>query len=123
GELLLTAGVHFPADRQDGMYGEQLDHYVARTVEAGAAALGFGLAPLYDTTPPDLVAACERHGLPLVEVPPPTPFTAVARAVWQAMAEARHRELRRVAEAQQGLATAAARPDPVPAVLRQLAHH
>ncbi|OEJ29623.1 hypothetical protein AR457_22390 [Streptomyces agglomeratus] len=110
GELLLTAGVQLTDP----------GHYVSRVVEAGAAALGFGVAPVYDTVPPALVDACERHGLPLVEVPPPTTFTAIARAVWRLMAEARHRELRRVAQAQQGLATAAARPDPVPAVLRQL---
>lgn len=139
GELLLTAGVHFPSaggttgrreERPDDAGFDHayldhayFDHYVARAVEAGAAALGFGLAPVHDETPRALVAACDRYGLPLVEVPPQTPFTAVARAVWQAMAEARHRELRRVTEAQQSLASAAARPEPVPAVLRQLAHH
>ncbi|MFI9104395.1 PucR family transcriptional regulator ligand-binding domain-containing protein [Streptomyces fildesensis] len=152
GELLLTAGVHFPSasdttgrretrpddagrgatddigggqaeDDDGGVDDAYLDHYVARAVEAGAAALGFGLAPVYDRTPRALVEACDRYALPLVEVPPQTPFTAVARAVWQAMAEARHRELRRVTEAQQSLASAAARPEPVPAVLRQLAHH
>jgi hypothetical protein len=120
GELLLTAGVHFESAAGSGAY---LDRYVARTVEAGATALGFGLAPVHDETPRALIAACDRYGLPLVEVPPATPFTAVARAVWQAMAEARHRELRRVTEAQQSLAAAAARPDPVPAVLRRLAQH
>jgi hypothetical protein len=118
GELLLTAGVHFESAAGAGTY---LDRYVARAVDGGAAALGFGLAPVHDETPRALVAACERYGLPLVEVPPATPFTAVARAVWQAMAEARDRELRRVTEAQQALASAAARPDPVPAVLRRLA--
>ncbi|MEU4093052.1 PucR family transcriptional regulator [Streptomyces sp. NPDC026673] len=118
GELLLTAGVHFASAAGAGAY---LDRYVARTVEAGAAALGFGLAPVHDETPRALIAACDRHGLPLVEVPPPTPFTAVARAVWQAMGEARIRELRHVTEAQQALASAAARPDPVPSVLRRLA--
>ncbi|MDF9813355.1 PucR family transcriptional regulator [Streptomyces sp. SPB162] len=120
GELLLTAGVHFPSAGDTTDY---LDHYVARAVEAGAAALGFGLAPVHDATPRALVEACDRYALPLVEVPPQTPFSAVARAVWQAMAEARHRELRRVAEAQRSLASAAARPEPVPAVLRRLAHH
>ncbi|MFH8841149.1 PucR family transcriptional regulator [Streptomyces sp. NPDC017868] len=111
GELLMTAGVQLtdPA------------HYVERVVEAGAAALAFGVTPVYDTVPPELVAACERHGLPLVEVPPRTPFTAVARAVWRLMAEARLHELRRVTEAQQSLAAAAARPAPVPAVLGALA--
>lgn len=118
GELLLTAGVHFASAVGAGAY---LDRYVARTLEAGAAALGFGLAPVHDETPAALVAACDRHGLPLVEVPPRTPFTAVARAVWQAMGEARVRELRHVTEAQQALAAAAGRPDPVPSVLRRLA--
>ncbi|MFB7269773.1 PucR family transcriptional regulator [Streptomyces sp. NPDC056244] len=113
GELLLTAGVQFTATYADA--------YAARVVEAGAAALGFGVTPVYDTVPPALIAACDRHGLPLLEVPPRTPFTAVARGVWRLMAEARHRELRRVTQAQQGLAAAAARRDPVPAVLHQLA--
>ncbi|MEU6995213.1 PucR family transcriptional regulator ligand-binding domain-containing protein [Streptomyces sp. NPDC046465] len=118
GELLLTAGVHItdPAGA-----GGTLDDYVARIVAAGGAALGFGVAPVHDTVPRALAEACERYGLPLVEVPPRTTFSGVARAVWRLMAEARHAELRRVTEAQQGLATAAARPDPIPAVLRQLA--
>ncbi|MFJ2933952.1 PucR family transcriptional regulator ligand-binding domain-containing protein [Streptomyces sp. NPDC087219] len=111
GELLMTAGVLL-ADPA---------HYVERVVEAGAAALAFGVTPVYDTVPAELVEACARHGLPLVEVPPRTPFTAVARALWRLMAEARLYELRRVTEAQQSLAAAAARPAPVPAVLGALA--
>ncbi|MEV6394847.1 PucR family transcriptional regulator ligand-binding domain-containing protein [Streptomyces sp. NPDC051907] len=114
GELLLSSGMFLkePADSE---------RYVARIVQAGAAALGFGVAPVHDTVPRGLAEACERYGLPLLEVPPRTTFTAVARAVWQLMAQARHRELRRVTQAQQGLAAAAARPDPIPAVLHQLA--
>ncbi|CAM5498429.1 hypothetical protein SFIMM107S_05206 [Streptomyces griseus] len=111
GELLLSAGVLLTDP----------DHYVGRLVEAGAAALGFGVRPVHETVPAALIEACDRHGLPLLEVPPATPFTTIARAVWRLMAEARHRELRRVTRAQQALATAAARPDPVPAVLHQLA--
>ncbi|MFI7287090.1 PucR family transcriptional regulator ligand-binding domain-containing protein [Streptomyces anulatus] len=111
GELLLSAGVLLTDP----------DHYVGRLVEAGAAALGFGVRPVHETVPRALIEACDRQGLPLLEVPPETPFTTIARAVWRLMAEARHRELRRVTRAQQALATAAARPDPVPAVLHQLA--
>ncbi|SBU97957.1 PucR C-terminal helix-turn-helix domain-containing protein [Streptomyces sp. Ncost-T6T-1] len=111
GELLLSAGVLLTDP----------DHYVGRLVEAGAAALGFGVRPVHETVPGALIEACDRQGLPLLEVPPETPFTAIARTVWRLMAEARHRELRRVTRAQQALATAAARPDPVPAVLHQLA--
>ncbi|MFJ7963488.1 PucR family transcriptional regulator ligand-binding domain-containing protein [Streptomyces sp. NPDC096324] len=125
GELLLTAGVHVPsaAVPGEGAPGpdDYFDGYVSRIVAAGGAALGFGLAPVHDTVPPALVAACDTHGLPLLEVPPRTTFSGVARAVWQLMAQARLAELRRVTEAQQSLAAAAARPDPVPAVLRQLA--
>ncbi|WP_327702931.1 PucR family transcriptional regulator [Streptomyces decoyicus] len=102
---------------------EYLDGYAARTVAAGAAALGFGIAPVHDTVPYALVAACDRHGLPLVEVPAGTPFTAVESAVWQAVTEARHRELTRLSEAQRALAAAAARPDPAAAVLHALARH
>ncbi|GHH12505.1 PucR family transcriptional regulator [Streptomyces rubradiris] len=117
GELLLTAGVHIPEGAEPGGY---FAGYVSRIVAGGAAALGFGVAPVHDTVPPALVAACEQRGLPLLEVPPHTAFSAVARAVWQLMAQARLAELRRVTEAQQSLAAAAARPDPVPSVLRQL---
>ncbi|MFF3414132.1 PucR family transcriptional regulator ligand-binding domain-containing protein [Streptomyces sp. NPDC002698] len=125
GELLLTAGVHVPAAAGPGEDTpgpeDYFDGYVSRIVAAGGAALGFGLAPVHDTVPPALVAACDAYGLPLLEVPPRTTFSGVARAVWQLMAQARLAELRRVTEAQQSLAAAAARPDPVPAVLRQLA--
>ncbi|MFF3307064.1 PucR family transcriptional regulator ligand-binding domain-containing protein [Streptomyces sp. NPDC002952] len=120
GELLLTAGVHIPEAAGSGTY---FDDYVSRIVAAGGAALGFGLAPVHDTVPRALVAACDAYGLPLLEVPPQTTFSGVARAVWQLMAQARLAELRRVTEAQQSLAAAAARPDPVPAVLRRLARH
>ncbi|MEU9144266.1 PucR family transcriptional regulator [Streptomyces sp. NPDC048349] len=111
GELLLTAGSALTDP----------EAYVARLAGAGVAALGFGVAPVHEAAPPGLAEACERYGLPLLEVPPGTPFTAVARTVWRLMAQARTRELRRVTEAQQALASAAARPDPVPAVLSRLA--
>ncbi|MGW0289414.1 PucR family transcriptional regulator ligand-binding domain-containing protein [Streptomyces tuirus] len=119
GELLLTAGVHIPPGA--GPETSYFDDYVSRIVAAGGAALGFGVAPVHDTVPEALVAACASHGLPLLEVPPRTTFSGVARAVWQLMARARLAELRHVTDAQQGLATAASRPDPVPSVLRQLA--
>ncbi|MFG2717055.1 PucR family transcriptional regulator ligand-binding domain-containing protein [Streptomyces sp. NPDC048416] len=111
GELLMTAGVQLS---DPGVY-------VARAVAAGAAALGFGVAPVHEEVPPALVAACARHGLPLLEVPPRTTFSGVARAVWLLMARAREDELRRVSEAQRALATASSRSAPVAAVLRVLA--
>ncbi|MFC8367141.1 helix-turn-helix domain-containing protein [Streptomyces sp. NPDC057239] len=117
GELLLSAGVHIPEGAGAGYF----DAYVSRIVAAGGAALGFGVAPVHEAVPGALAEACEMHGLPLLEVPPRTTFSGVARAVWQLMAQARLAELRRVTEAQQSLATAASRPDPVRPVLHQLA--
>ncbi|MGW7452409.1 PucR family transcriptional regulator [Streptomyces sp. NPDC054787] len=123
GELLLTAGAGLagtePGEGQEEA--GEAEEYVRRLVRAGVAGLGFGVTPVHEVVPRALVAACDRHGLPLLEVPPRTPFTAVARAVWRLMAQARTRELRRVTEAQQSLAAAAARPEPVPAVLSRLA--
>ncbi|MYW65946.1 PucR family transcriptional regulator [Streptomyces sp. SID8379] len=119
GELLLTAGLHLT--ERVGDLDAYFGRYVSRIAEAGGAAIGFGLAPVHDAVPEALVAACERHRMPLLEVAPDTTFSAVVRALWGLTAAVRHLELRRVTEAQQGLATAAARPDPVPAVLRQLA--
>ncbi|WP_314176994.1 helix-turn-helix domain-containing protein [Streptomyces winkii] len=118
GELLLSAGVHCPPGPDQD---EHWTHYVRRAAEAGAAALGFGIAPVHDEVPAELVTACDRHGLPLVEVPRDTPFTAVARALWQSVTQRRHQALRRLSEAQQTLAAAAAGPHPVPTVLAQLA--
>ncbi|WP_405409694.1 helix-turn-helix domain-containing protein [Streptomyces decoyicus] len=118
-----TAAALGPGPGSHPAVDEYLDGYAARTVAAGAAALGFGIAPVHDTVPYALVAACDRHGLPLVEVPAGTPFTAVESAVWQAVTEARHRELTRLSEAQRALAAAAARPDPAAAVLHALARH
>ncbi|WP_107101184.1 PucR family transcriptional regulator [Streptomyces graminilatus] len=120
GELLLTAGMHIP-EAADPAATAYFEGYVGRIVAGGGAALGFGVAPVHDTVPRALVAACDAYGLPLVEVPPRTTFSGVARAVWQLMAEVRLAELRRVTEAQQSLAAAASRPDPVPSVLRRLA--
>ncbi|MDH6228507.1 PucR family transcriptional regulator [Streptomyces sp. MJP52] len=117
GELLLTAGVHVPPGAGAGYF----DAYAERIVAAGGAALGFGVAPVHDTVPGALVAACGARGLPLLEVPRRTTFSAVARAVGELVARARLAELRRVAEAQRSLASAASRPDPVSSVLRQLA--
>ncbi|MGX1907972.1 PucR family transcriptional regulator ligand-binding domain-containing protein [Streptomyces phaeochromogenes] len=105
GELLLTAGVRLPLDA------EGIDTYVRQVVAAGVSALGFGVAPVHEEVPPELIAACDRHGLPLLRLPPATPFVAVGQAAYAAIAEARNRELREISRAQSALATAAARPE------------
>ncbi|MGW5395113.1 helix-turn-helix domain-containing protein [Streptomyces sp. NPDC003952] len=123
GELLLTAGAGLAGAGGGSAAGGSIDaeEYVVRLIRAGVGAVGFGVTPVHETVPGALAEACEGYGLPLLEVPPGTPFTAVGRSVWRLMEQARTAELRRVTEAQQSLAAAAARPDPVPAVLRRLA--
>ncbi|WSI42134.1 PucR family transcriptional regulator ligand-binding domain-containing protein [Streptomyces sp. NBC_01340] len=94
-----------------------------QVVAAGVSALGFGVAPVHQEVPPELVAACDRHGLPLLRLPPATPFVAVGQAAYAAIAEARNRELREISRAQSALATAATRPDALQAVLDRLSAH
>ncbi|GAA3531568.1 PucR family transcriptional regulator [Amycolatopsis ultiminotia] len=98
-ELLLTAGVNLPADA---------GRYVRRLRDAGVTALGFGLTPtVSETLPRPLRSACARHGLPLLVVPPATPFLAINRAVAVALAEAGQHEQRRLSEAREALTRAA----------------
>lgn len=78
---------------------------------------------MHQEVPPELVAACDRHGLPLLRLPPATPFVAVGQAAYAAIAEARNRELREISRAQSALATAATRPDALQAVLDRLSAH
>ncbi|MEJ2858205.1 MULTISPECIES: PucR family transcriptional regulator [unclassified Saccharothrix] len=110
-EFLLTAGVDFPAD---------VDRYVARLVEKDVAALGFGITPVHDSVPAALVSSCEARGLPLIAVPPDTPFLAVSQAVGALIAEAQNAELRLLADSQRALTRAAVRPRPVESTLSVL---
>ncbi|WHT21407.1 PucR family transcriptional regulator [Crossiella sp. CA-258035] len=115
GELLLTAGVDFPDTRAE------THRYVRRLVAAGAAALGFGVTPVHDEVPPELVTACRRHGLPLLLVPQRTSFLVISQVVSLMLAAQERAGQHRISVAQAALTRAAARPDGVSAVVRQLA--
>lgn len=111
-ELLLTAGVRFPSD---------VPAYVAGLVSSGVSAIGFGVEPEFPTVPPSLVEACEAQGMPLLEVPPSTPFLAVSQALGAVLAEIAVREQRMLADSQRALTRAATRVRPVESVLTTLA--
>lgn len=101
-ELLLTAGVNL-ADAP-----EDVEHYVRGLLDAGITALGFGVTPpMHEALPEALRLACVRHGLPLLVVPPRTPFLAISRAVAVALSEAAQRGQRQVAVAREALIKAA----------------
>jgi purine catabolism regulator len=75
GQMLLTTGTQFP----DAALLSDFDAYVARLVARGVVALGFGTEVVRSGTPQELIAACVSQGLPLIEVPYPTPFIAIIR--------------------------------------------
>ncbi len=111
-ELLLTAGVRFPSD---------VPVYVAGLVSSGVAAIGFGVEPEFSAVPSSLLLACEAQGMPLLEVPPSTPFLAVSQALGALLAEIAVREQRMLADSQRDLTRAATRVRPVESVLATLA--
>jgi PucR family transcriptional regulator, purine catabolism regulatory protein len=110
GQVLLVTGV--PDD---------VDPYVARLAEHGVAALGFGTEVVRAGTPEALVAACTRHGLPLFEVPYRTPFIAIVRFVADRVAADAYARNTWALRASRAISLAALRPDPLAAVLTELA--
>ena len=75
GELVLFTGVRLPPRP----VARDLRTYVERLLAAEVAALGFGVGVVHARCPRALVTACTTSGLPLVEVPRPTPFIAIGK--------------------------------------------
>ena len=87
GELLLTTGM--------GLAGSPALQraYIRRLVGANLAGLGFGLGFGFDEIPAPIKRAAEREGFPVIEVPYPVPFIAIAEAVSSRLAEDRLRDV------------------------------
>ncbi|QWF83900.1 hypothetical protein HUW46_07343 [Amycolatopsis sp. CA-230715] len=100
GELVLTTGAHLSERQAD---------YVRGLDRAGVSALGFGVGLSHDTVPRSIVDAADELGLPVLEVPLPTPFAAVTKAVLDRLAELRYEEVLRVSRAQPKMTRAALR--------------
>ncbi|RCV50886.1 PucR family transcriptional regulator ligand-binding domain-containing protein, partial [Marinitenerispora sediminis] len=86
GELVLT-GMMWRSAAADS------ETFVRALVAGGAACLGAGTA--LGDVPPDLVEACRRHDLPLVEVPAETSFGAVTEEVTRSLTRRRLSDLAR----------------------------
>ncbi|NYI04968.1 PucR family transcriptional regulator [Allostreptomyces psammosilenae] len=118
GELLLTTGLWHTGSA------EAATAWIRRVADRGVAGLGFGVGVGvgHDEVPPEVLTAAERAGLPLLEVPRPTPFMAISRAVADLLAADRYEELNRSIAMQQELTRAALRgPEAVVTLLaRQL---
>lgn len=113
GELLLTTGLRLGDADWPG--------YVDRLARAGVSGVGLGVGLTHQRIPAALVAAAEAAHLPLLEVPEPTPFMAVSRAVSDLLAAAEYEAVTRTVEAQRDLTRAALAPEGAAAVVARLA--
>jgi len=89
GELLLTTGL--PLRNRPAAY-------VERLADAGLTGMGLGLGFGYAAAPHEAVAAADRLGFPLFEIPYQVPFIALTEAVFTRLSDARVAEaVRRLA--------------------------
>ncbi|MGI5459206.1 PucR family transcriptional regulator [Streptomyces sp. CA-249302] len=114
GELVLTTGLRLPASDP-----KQRD-YIRHLAKAGVAAVGFGVGLSHARVPDALVEAAEETGLPLLEVPLPTPFVAVTKAVMERLAEQQYEGVVQASRIQPRM-TRAALHGGAQAVVRELA--
>ncbi|OLF13175.1 CdaR family transcriptional regulator [Actinophytocola xinjiangensis] len=116
GELVLTTGIALSDDP------DELTRYVDELAEAGVVGVVVELIRHWSRElPPALVAAADRHELPLVTLSRETRFVAVTEAVIGLIVDAQVAELRaaeRVHETFTALTVAGAEP---PEVLREVA--
>ncbi|MFI0485821.1 PucR family transcriptional regulator [Actinomadura sp. 9N215] len=99
GELVLTTGMRLGGANAAG--------YVSRLVGRGVAGLGFAVGVIHDDVPPELIAAAREQGLVLLEVPRPTPFIAIGKAVSRMLAAEMYEDVTRAFQAQRELTRAA----------------
>lgn len=101
GELVLTTGIVLPLDAASRRA------YMREFAECGVAAIGFGLGLSHDAVPDELVDEAEILGLPLFEVPLPTPFVAVVKTVMNRLAEQQYESVMWASRAQPRMTRAA----------------
>lgn len=94
GELVLTTGIGLPKNPRDRR------RYLCALNENNVAALGFGTGLTFDEVPPELVAAADELGMPLLEIPLRTPFAAVVKTVSTRIAELEYDAVLRASRAQ-----------------------
>ncbi|GAA4012957.1 PucR family transcriptional regulator [Streptomyces plumbiresistens] len=113
GELVLTTGLRLPrsADARRA--------YILRIASARAAAVGFGVGLTHEQVPASQVEAAEEIVLPLLEVPLPTPFVAVTKAVMERLAEQQYEGVAQASRIQPRM-TRAALHGGAQAVVREL---
>jgi purine catabolism regulator len=129
GELVLSTGIALPDDP------DPLASYAADLAAAGVSGLAVELGRRYDRLPDALVAAAERHGVPLIAFRREVPFVAITETVHAMIIDAQLEELRRserVHETFTELSVAGAPPEEIvrqaallagrPVILEDLSH-
>ncbi|WP_423183085.1 PucR family transcriptional regulator [Arthrobacter sp. NyZ413] len=91
GELMMTNGLSIPADAPGQV------ELAQALVDAGASALAIGEKMHAPPLQPEFLEACERLPLPLINVPYPLPFIAIARTVAESSLLEESRRLRQTA--------------------------
>lgn len=74
GEIVLTTGVRLRTSAQQ-------ERFVTSVAASGAAAVGFGIGLGHRTIPGTVRRVADDLGVPLLEVPLPTPFAAISRLI------------------------------------------
>lgn len=99
GELLLTTGM--------GLRGSPALQraYMRRLIDAGVAGLGFGIGLGFEGVPSAVLKAADAGGFPVLEVPYPVPFIAIAEAVSTHLTEDRLRDAQVSVEVHERLAS------------------
>ena len=101
GELIMTTGLAL--EFEDPRWRD----FVASLSRARVAAIGFGIGVNHDRIPPLLIQAASTYRVALFEIPLPTPFVAVSKAVAELLRADELRSTRGALKAQQRLLSGA----------------
>lgn len=115
GEIVLTTGLSLTDDDP-----RWLD-FVSGLSRAQAAAIGFAVGVNHAKTPPALVQAATAYRVALFEVPKPTPFIAVSKAVADLVGNDELASTRRALSTQRHILNQAFSTQGTPGVLARLA--
>lgn len=115
GELMMTNGLSIPADPVGQVA------LAEALMDSGASALAIGEKMHAPPLTQEFVAACENLPLPLINIPYPLPFIAIARSVAESSLLEESRRLRQTARVYDLLRTAGASEDHWQSLVQRLA--
>ncbi|WP_416417643.1 PucR family transcriptional regulator [Paenarthrobacter aromaticivorans] len=115
GELMMTNGLSIPADAEGQVA------LAEALMDSGASALAIGEKMHAPPLTQEFLAACDRLPLPLINIPYPLPFIAIARSVAESSLLEESRRLRQTARVYDLLRTAGASEDHWQSLVQRLA--